>query len=95
MPIIKTTSQISSLESQFGDKLAAWIEPDGSNYKIVFNMNETVNVDVVTGISHPYPLQLNEWPDASIVIQYYEISGGGHVLHSFLSEDGGDTWTAV
>jgi hypothetical protein len=90
-------SQISALESQFGDKMTAWMVPTGSPepYNILFSMNDGTPVIVASGVTHEYPLQLNEYPDATIAVQYYNIEGGNHVAKTYLSEDGGETWTAV
>lgn len=88
-------SEILNTDSQFGDNFQAAIIFQNNNLELVFSLNGAAYVAIATGIDNIYPVQIVEMPDASIIVSYYKIEAGAHLLKSYVSDDGGDTWSAL
>lgn len=88
-------SEILNTDSQFGDNFQAGIILQNNNLELVFSLNGGALVAIATGVDNIYPVQIVEMPDASIIVSYYKIEAGAHLLKSYKSVNGGDTWSAI
>lgn len=88
-------SEILNTDSQFGDNFQAIILSQNNNLELVFSLNGGAYVTIAAGLDNIYPVKIIEMPDASIIVSYYKIQSGAHLLKQYESTDGGDTWSAI